>query len=166
MGRRIQRVTWLTLLLAMCLGVVLARGPVTVYAVTMQCTQLEAGYDIQCVTQPMARGTASARAWLEDGVLTIEGAYYALTTPVASEPALGMHLHHDPALYHLATFMAALENDGGTEGAFHASVSLTPQDTTMLEEGRLYLDIHTAAHPDGSLRGMLVPLYVREYELY
>lgn len=166
MARRAVRATGLALLLAMFLGVVLARGPVTVYAVHMQCTQQAAGYDSECVVDPTARGTASAKAWLQDGALTIEGEYYALSSPVASEPALGMHLHHDPALYHLITFMAALENDGGTDGAFHASVDLTPEATTMLDQGRLYLDIHTANQPEGALRGMLVPLYVRESELY
>ena len=166
MARRAVRATVLALLLAMFLGVVLARGPVTVYEVHLQCTQQAAGYDIQCSIDPMARGTASATAWVADGVLTIEGEYRALGSPVAAEPALGMHLHHDPALYHLNTFMAALENDGGTHGVFQASVDVTSQTATMLDEGRLYLDIHTAAFPEGAMRGMLVPLYVHEWELY
>ena len=41
-------------------------------------------------------------------------------------------------------------------GAFSGAVPVTPEQARSIEQGRAYVDIHSAEHPDGELRGQLV----------
>jgi hypothetical protein len=42
-------------------------------------------------------------------------------------------------------------------GSFNAEFKLTPPQLQSLHQGRLYLQIHSAAAPDGNLWGWLLP---------
>lgn len=102
------------------------------------------------------RGTAHAELTLVGDYLFVEGSYTRLSGEILPEIAKGIHIHHDPAMYHLDTLIGGIENEGRTEGRFEDAVRLTPEQRAMLTEGRLYMDIHTTAFPDGELRGMVV----------
>ena len=88
--------------------------------------------------------------------LIVRGRYTDLTGSILPEVATGIHVHHDPALYHLNTRIGAVAHTGGADGTFEGAVYLTPEQQTMLAEGRLYLDIHTHALPQGELHGWIV----------
>ena len=163
----IRKVMCLTALLVV-LGMALSAAPVmfpqdgtiSTYAVTMHYGALSPG---DAGTQGLGmgdfrpyRGYAIAEAELQGNFLFVHGSYGYLAGPILPEIANGIHIHHDPALYHLDTLVAGLDNDGQDAGLFRATVYLTPEQQQMLAEGRLYMDVHTTAFPEGELRGMFV----------
>jgi len=109
------------------------------------------------MSDPLFRGTAAARLELVGSQLMVRGVYARLGGYVLTDVAEGVHLHHDPAIFHLDTLVAGLMNEGGDEGAFSGSLDLTPQQQLMLFQGRMYMDVHTTAMPEGELRGLVVP---------
>jgi hypothetical protein len=46
----------------------------------------------------------------------------------------------------------------GVDGVFSGAVTLLPEQKAALLRGELYLNLHTAAHPGGELRGQVVPV--------
>ncbi|HKI56624.1 MAG TPA: CHRD domain-containing protein [Trueperaceae bacterium] len=103
-------------------------------------------------------GSASAQLELVGNRLSVHGSYADLRDAILPEVAYGIHIHHDPALYHLDTIVAGLQNDGQNHGSFGGDVYLTSEQQLMLAQGRLYMDVHTAAFPQGELRGMILPV--------
>ena len=54
--------------------------------------------------------------------------------------------------------LVALEVDaGGDSASFPGGSSLTADERTALLEGRLYLNVHTTANPNGEIRGQIIP---------
>ncbi|MEJ2357060.1 MAG: CHRD domain-containing protein [Deinococcales bacterium] len=102
------------------------------------------------------RGAAYAEIDLVGNYLFVTGTFGDLTGQFLPEVANGIHIHHDPALYHLDTIVAGIANEGLDMGTFEDAVYLTPEQQQMLVEGRLYMDIHTTAYPGGEVRGMIV----------
>lgn len=45
----------------------------------------------------------------------------------------------------------------GTDGLFRGAVTLSAGQRTSLLQGRLYINLHTAAHPGGEIRGQVAP---------
>ncbi|MEJ2666107.1 MAG: CHRD domain-containing protein [Deinococcales bacterium] len=104
------------------------------------------------------RAYGRVEAVVEGGFLVIQGHYDGLSSPVQTELAQGVHLHRDVELYHLDTLIRGLQNNGTAGGWILAAIYLTPHYELMLAEGRMYVDIHTMAYPDGEIRGMLRPI--------
>ena len=159
-----RRATWLAgvAMLAGLLCVVVRAAPppgIVVYEARLQCADLITGNrGVASMSEINARPAAWVQAYVDGEELVIHGSYGDLSSPVTPDLASGVHLHHDPAAYHVDTLVRGLPNEGGTTGMVHARLRLTPDYRTMLETGRMYVDIHTAAYPEGELRGMLVPV--------
>lgn len=116
-------------------------------------------------------GSGAATAILKEHRLTVHGSFTGLSSPVEpgqhEEPELadaaekpepaGIHLHQGgagevgPAVFALE---ARLGEDGRS-GAFVGNFELNEQQIGQLTGGQFYLDIHTADHPEGELRGQL-----------
>ena len=161
MIRKVTCLTGLVLALGMVLSVALAMipqdGTVSTFAVTMHCGALGPGdAGTPGIEEFPYRGRAVADAELVGNFLFVHGWYGYLAGPILPDVANGVHIHHDPALYHLETLVAGIENDGQDAGLFRATVYLTTEQQQMLVEGRLYMDVHTTAFPEGELRGMFV----------
>lgn len=171
----IRRITWLAsaiVVLALVSAVAFAmepwseRSPI-LYQVTMDYGGFGPagpGRPGMGLSDNLYHGTASAQLELVGNTLVVQGSYARLTGPILADVAEGIHIHHDPAAYHLDTIVAGLQNEGRDEGAFGGSVYLTNGQVLMLVEGRLYMDVHTTAFPEGELRGMIVPALVQAPE--
>ena len=144
----------------LCLMAQAAPPPgVVIYEAHLQCKDLITGErGVTSMSEVNARAAAWVQAYVDGDELVINGTYSGLSSPVMSDLASGVHIHHDPAAYHVDTLIRGLSNEGGTAGMFRGRVSLTPDYRAMLELGRMYVDIHTAAFPEGEVRGMLVPV--------
>jgi plastocyanin len=91
--------------------------------------------------------------------LTFQLDYQDLT-----EPATAAHIHGPAGPDNAAGVLIGLEDhapDGfGTAGTLTGSVSLTPEQLAWLIDGQTYINIHTATHPPGEIRGQIVPQIV------
>ena len=165
MVRRIALVAGLGLLVVALVGFARAQEPIGIYQAELAFTDLVTGATAsQTVSDPLSRGSGWARAVVEGDRITIQGSYSGLTGSVMTGLASGVHLHHDPALYHVDTLMRGLPSTGGRVGTFRASFVLTPDYRAMIGAGRVYVDIHTDAYPDAEIRGMLVPVDIEGLE--
>lgn len=119
----------------------------------------------QAYQDPICLATGRVEASLESGFLVIHGTYSGLAGTVAQDLALGVHLHRDVAVYHLDTLIRGLQNGGSDGGQIVDAIYLTPDYELMLAQGRMYIDIHTTAYPDGEIRGLLRPIMPLEMEV-
>lgn len=162
MARRIGWILGVALSLGLLAGAARADGPgdaVVFYSARLRCADLVTGEHLpQCMVVSQYQGSGWVQGYVEGDRLILHGAYAGLSAPVAADLALGVHLHHDPNDYHVDTLVRGLASEGGTSGLFHGSVPLTPAYRTLLETGRMYVDIHTSAAGPGELKGVLVPL--------
>lgn len=162
MARRIGWLLGTALTLGMLAGLARAAEPadaVVLYSAQLRCADLITGaYPPPCMAVSEYQGIGWVQAYIDGGSLVLYGSYADLSAPVVEGPALGVHLHHDPADHHVDTLVRGLANDGGTSGFFHDTVLLTPTYRTLLETGRMYVDIHTDAAGPGELKGVLLPV--------
>jgi hypothetical protein len=101
-------------------------------------------------------GTGFVGCGLQSNVLWFFLMYRGLPSP-----AVAAHIHgaavstntapviHDIVPFHRGPL--------STQGVFAGSVVLTPSEITNLYSGDLYMNIHTANHPAGEIRGQLCP---------
>jgi hypothetical protein len=75
----------------------------------------------------------------------------SLTLSGLSGPATAVHLHGPEAAGASAPVLYTLP--AGEFADVH--VALTPEQAVYLLDGRLYIDVHTEAHPDGEIRGQI-----------
>jgi hypothetical protein len=73
---------------------------------------------------------------------------------ITDNPAPGSFTENKPVLIALDTL--AGWNPSATNGSFTGIVTLTAPQAAALQEGRLYINIHTDAHTGGEIRGYLV----------
>ena len=101
---------------------------------------------------PIIIGVGNATATLNGSTVTINATFEGL-----GSPATIAQLHeakyrgiHGPVIGELKVTTAAT-------GTVTGQVSLTPEQVTSLKAGKLYVQIHSQAGPEGHLWGFLLP---------
>ncbi|MDE0002247.1 MAG: CHRD domain-containing protein [Rhodospirillaceae bacterium] len=96
-------------------------------------------------------GLGRATAVLDGSELTVAGTYQGL-----QGPANAAYLHESLVTGVRGPAILDLEVSGGIEGSISATLDLTPDLVVALRGGRLYIQIHSEAAPDGNLWGWLL----------
>lgn len=78
---------------------------------------------------------------------------YTITWNGLSGPVMAAHFHGPADPGQDAGVMAPIS--GPYTSPLHGAVVLTPAQVTALRAGRVYVNLHTAAHPDGEARAQL-----------
>lgn len=107
---------------------------------------------IEASTAAKTTGSGSASASLEGSTLTVTGSFAGL-----QGAATVAGLHEGPVLGVRGPVVAEFKVPSSASGSFNAEFKLTPAQLESLHRGRLYLQIHSAAAPDGNLWGWLLP---------
>jgi len=107
---------------------------------------------IEASTAAKTKGSGSATASLDGSTLTVKGSFTGLVGA-----ATVAALHEGPVLGVRGGTVAEFTVPQAVSGSFNAEFKLTPAQVTSLHDGRLYLQIHSAAAPDGNLWGWLLP---------
>ncbi len=94
------------------------------------------------------------------GTLSIESNLftYHITFSGFSSPALAAHVHGAASATNSAGVLFALDGASGTSGTLFGTHLLTPTELQAITNGLAYVNIHTAPHPGGEIRGQIVPL--------
>ena len=96
------------------------------------------------------------------GVLVIAGdtLSFVVTYAGLTETATGAHIHGPSGLFGTEGVLVSLEpyNGGsfGSSGALSGMVLLTIDQLGNIVDGQTYINIHTATHPDGEIRGQIL----------
>jgi hypothetical protein len=69
-------------------------------------------------------------------------------------PGVAAHIHEGPVGI-AAPIIVTLEDAGGGTWRVPASTMLTPSQVDSLKNGNLYVNVHTAANPNGEIRGQI-----------
>ena len=102
-------------------------------------------------TVPTISGWGEVAAELDGHELTISATFEGM-----SSPAVAAHVHrarkglHGPVAF-------AVEVPRVVEGTIEDTVTLTDTQRRELQDGLLYLQIHTDSNAEGELRGWLLP---------
>ena len=96
-------------------------------------------------------GQGSATAILNGSELTIAGSYEGL-----QGAANAAFLHESPVTGVRGPAILDIDVSGGIEGSISAALELTPEQVSALRDGRLYIQVHSDAAPDGNLWGWLL----------
>jgi hypothetical protein len=106
---------------------------------------------IEASTAAKTKGGGNATASLDGATLTVTGSFAGLVGAATTAA-----LHEGPVLGVRGPEVAAFTVPQSASGAFNAEFKLTPGQVQSLHQGRLYLQIHSAAAPDGNLWGWLL----------
>jgi hypothetical protein len=99
--------------------------------------------------------TGFGRLSIEGNVLT-----YTINFSDLSGPASAAHIHGPADPEHNADVIIGLNFIAATSGALSGTLdlsTLSADQVNSIRTGNAYLNIHTLAHPDGEIRGQLVP---------
>ncbi len=96
-------------------------------------------------------GQGSASAVLDGSELTIAGSFGGL-----QGAASAAYLHESPVTGVRGPAILDIDVSGGVEGSISATLELTPEQVAALRDGRLYIQVHSEAAPDGNLWGWLL----------
>jgi hypothetical protein len=108
---------------------------------------LSGQHEVPPNTRP-GTGMAEARYNKETGILTYKVTYSGL-----SGPATGAHIHGPASPTANAGIVVPFPNP---QSPISGQTKLTDAQATQLLSGLWYVNIHTAAHPPGEIRGQLV----------
>lgn len=106
---------------------------------------------IDRVLQARVAGSGSGAAVLDGGRLRISGSFSGLRGP-----ATAVWLHESPAMGVRGAALFELAVAGGVQGTFSGEVELSGEQLAGLRQGRLYIQIHSEAAPEGNLWGWLL----------
>jgi hypothetical protein len=56
-----------------------------------------------------------------------------------------------------APILVPLQQTGGTAGTVSGTGTLTPAQVTDMQNGMMYVNVHTSTYPNGEIRGQIVP---------
>ena len=92
------------------------------------------------------------------GFITLVGThlYYDIDFGGLSGPATAAHIHGPADATHAAGVEFPLAGATGTSGTLEGEQTLTPDQLTSLLAGLNYVNIHTANHPGGEIRGQIL----------
>lgn len=107
---------------------------------------------IEAATSAATKGRGSASASLDGATLNVNGSFSGL-----AGAATVAALHEGPVLGVRGPSVADFTVPQAASGSFSAQFELTPAQVQSLHQGHLYLQIHSAAAPDGNLWGWLLP---------
>jgi hypothetical protein len=107
---------------------------------------------IEASTAASTTGAGEATAQLSGSRLTLRGNFDGL-----KGPATVARLHEGPVTGVRGPSIGDVAVPAATLGAFDTEVTLTSAQVESLRQGRLYLQIHSEAAPDGNLWGWLLP---------
>ena len=107
---------------------------------------------IEASTAAKTKGSGSASASLDGSTLKVTGSFAGLVGA-----ATVAALHEGPVLGVRGPAVAEFTVPQAPSGSFSAEFKLTTAQLQTLHQGRLYLQIHSAAAPDGNLWGWLLP---------
>jgi hypothetical protein len=107
---------------------------------------------IDASTAAKTKGNGRASASLDGSTLTVTGSFTGL-----QGAATVAGLHEGPVLGVRGPSVADFTVPQSARGSFNAEFKLSPSQLQSLHQGRLYLQIHSAAAPDGNLWGWLLP---------
>lgn len=102
--------------------------------------------------KPSIAGHGTARVTLRGSRLTIAGNFSAFPSP-----ATHATLHRGPAVALRGPAIRELTVSSNTSGALTAELTLDAAELAALEAGQLYIQIDTAAAPEGNVWGWLLP---------
>ena len=106
---------------------------------------------------PPVNTPATGYAWIrfdpQTNMLTWTVEYSGL-----SGPATGVHFHGPGVRGMIAAVALSLGSTAVLTSPLQGSVVLNAGQAAQFSAGRWYLNIHTAAHPDGEIRGQAVAL--------
>ncbi len=97
-------------------------------------------------------GQGSATATLTASTLAVNGTFEGLKSPAT---VARLHKSAKPGMR--GEPVLDLQVTKSVTGTVTATVNLTPQQVTDLQNGRLYIQIHSEKAPDGNLWGWLLP---------
>ncbi|MFM2126041.1 MAG: hypothetical protein RL328_2492 [Acidobacteriota bacterium] len=101
---------------------------------------------------PIIIGIGQATATLNGSRVTIAGTFEGL-----GSPATVARLHEAKYIGVHGPVIAELEVTKAATGTVSGQVNLTPEQLTSLKAGKLYVQIHSQAGPEGHLWGFLLP---------
>ena len=102
--------------------------------------------------QATISGSGSVSAVLSGAKLTVTGTFEGLRSS-----ATIAQMHKSPARGLRGPVVFDLTVTSGTSGTIGGTLDLTPAHVADLENGRLYIQVHSEKAPDGNLRGWLMP---------
>ncbi len=106
---------------------------------------------IEVATRANVTGTGSGSALLDGRRLLVSGSFSGLRGP-----ATAARLHVGPALGIRGGPIFELSVESATDGSFSGEVELTGDQVESLNQGRLYIQIHSETAPEGNLWGWLL----------
>lgn len=107
---------------------------------------------IDVAMQATISGSGSVSAVLSGAKLTVTGTFEGLRSS-----ATIAQMHKSPARGLRGPVVFDLTVTSGTSGTIGGTLDLTPAHVADLENGRLYIQVHSEKAPDGNLRGWLMP---------